>query len=184
MGSKIKVLKNFKHYSQYETIEQEQNVSCGATSLAMVMNYICREYAQTPNEIKEEVNTMNGYIDGIGVSHEHLIFSARNYGYCAYREEFDNKRDNESTDALKNYSYKKLKKLIDEGIPVIISMNFKKGSHLTVLIGYKEKDGNIEEWYFADPEKKGEEWKVTLNDEEFKNVFRYKIIVVYKHISH
>ncbi len=183
MGSKIVILKNFKHYSQHEHIEKDQNVSCGVTALAMVMNYVCEEYALTPEEIKKKANDIKGHIEGVGVSHEHLTFSARNNGYCVYREEFYNKQENESTEALKNYSYKKLKKLIDDGIPVMVSINFKKGSHLTVLIGYKEKDGKIEEWYFADPEKKGEEWKVTLNDEEFKNVFRYRVIIVYKHIS-
>jgi len=159
------------HLVQFYDIEDDkwQSRSCGIVSLAMVL-----AYWGVKINLKELIETglrVDGYSKQAGGWYDSgLCRIARSFGLMSFRKSWvPAKRDKEfftsegcTEEDLAGYEEVtlsegifSLKKAIDHGIPLIISIHKnwgqKNSGHLAVLNGYFESDGQIEGFYVNDP---------------------------------
>ncbi len=158
----VKLLVPF--YSQFNkvTLDGWQDRACAPTCLKMVLQYLSDgDFKFSIDDlILEGTTIVGGYIEGIGWAHAGLIRIAHNHGFLAYDEEFRSikinirKKSFEKSDfeeELVTKGIKKIKKTLENGVPVIISCSAsftdKHRPHQVVLVGYDEAG-----FYYHEPE--------------------------------
>ena len=156
-----KIIDIGKNICQYDEVKgNDSKRACGVVCLCIVLNYLGVKV--NSQYIFDEVVKLNGFLD-VGCKHSTLCKIARDYGVPAYSQEFKSEKDN-----LFDVGVDKLKRSINSGSPVIISVKNKDrdGSHIIVLVGY---DSN--KFYVSDPEFK-EDKVEEISKDEFKERWR------------
>jgi len=145
------------HLSQLLDVSKDkwQKTSCGVTALAMVTSYYLGNDSPTIDELIDEGVLINGYDKEFGWKHSSLVVIARNHGLHGYQQEFKS-REKSSEDRLTLEGIEKIKKVILNNIPVLVSVKpfFRKNkaSHFVVLIGLKMDGNKLTGFYYNDPE--------------------------------
>lgn len=157
------------YYSQYKdvTLESWSERACAPTCLKMVLDYLSEgEFNHSIDDIILEGTTIvGGYIEGVGWNHAGLIRIAHNHNFLAYDEEFRSIKVNTESKTFEKSEFEnemlekgieKMKKILGEGKPVIISCskNFDEihKPHQVVLTGFDD-----EGFYYHEPAKNSEE---------------------------
>ena len=156
-----KIIDIGKNVCQYEEVKgSDVKRACGSVCLCIVLNYLGVKV--NSQYIFDKGVELNGLLD-VGWKHSVLCKIARDYGIPAYSQEFKSEKDN-----LFDIGVDKLKRSIDSGSPVIISVKHKDrdGSHMIVLVGY-----DSDKFYISDPEFK-EDKVEEISKDEFKRRWR------------
>jgi hypothetical protein len=141
-------------YAQREIVEDsEKDGACGIVCIKMILDYFHNRSHDVHDLIKE------GYIVGgkesAGWNHEALVRVLRNHGVRAYTQEFISHDipdlsasrgvlHSERTAEFVQLGIAKIKKNIDEGYPVMVSVRPRFGAnesaHIILIVGYEGED--------------------------------------------
>lgn len=176
----------------FETGGEGERQWCGIVSLWMVLSYYLKEQAP---KVEGLLQKYGENITNLGFQHKDFIKIARDLGLRGFRKSWwadpgvfpimdKFLREGESEEEVKEWAETNLeeglftiKKYINQGIPVIVSVNKEfspsHSSHLIVVVGY-EGDKLI----IHDPLHKGPNYKI--NEEEFKNFWIRQAIIIKK----
>lgn len=189
----------YKSQQDNKTSQKYGRKGCGLTSLRMVLEFWGGDLSL--KQLEELIEKTNSYSEAAGWVHEGMVNIARGLGLQGYRinyqflEDDDIKRAElifkkegaldyeinqfkESVLFAKNHTPNEdLKRLIDNGIPIITSMEtaYAKtlATHMIVPIGYDSTSFVVNDpWTF------GPKHKVDL--EEFENHWTKRAIVIYR----
>lgn len=163
---------------QREMEKEGESKWCGLASLWMVLSYYLKGQAPAPQELVEK------YGDGFeknGFRHQDLLKIARDYGLQGFRKSWwaepgvqpllqkfrdEGESEEEIGEWLKTNLEEgvfTIRKMIEEGKPVMVSMNPEfigtQTSHLVVVVGF---DGN--QLIIHDPAVKGPNYKISEAD--------------------
>lgn len=193
-------------------IEFFKRRSCGIVSLKMVLDYLCRENRCKKVGIDKLIKTAldegayvleNGGKKDYGWQHAGLVRTVQKLGFLGFRRKyFIQKRDLEvmkkegtSPKSLRRYynqvfieAVAAFKVQIDDKCPFLISieknLGIKRTSHIVVLTGYRELEGNVIGFFVNDPNnpKNGKNRPVNKNQfislSEFDKIWRKLAIFV------
>jgi uncharacterized protein YvpB len=173
MGSSLNI--KFVSQNSDEVPAEWHDKACGIACVKMILNFAGAEFS-----IKDLINEgleINGYTE-YGWDHESLVRLLRNHGVNSYRQEFrSNDKDIESR--LRDDGVSKIKSHIDNGQPVIVSVDKGFGNnnhlHLILVTGYDD-----ENFIYNDPDSRNGEEKegATVSEEEFLKYWRGLAIFV------
>ena len=142
------------YYSQHRDIIDPywKSRACGVTCLKMVLDFHAKIFNTTIPTLDELIK------EGIAIKafsqhgwiHQGIVFIAHNHGVPAYQEEFRS-LDGMCAKRIVNFGFKKILKTLDEGKPVIVSVeqNFEESDkfHQVVLVG---REGDL--FLYHEPE--------------------------------
>ena len=176
------------YYSQFKNVAREEfkpngsGKACAAACLKMALEFIKRERAPTIDELFDEALIIQedmlrkGLITensiARGLPHDIIVFVAHNHGVPAYKEEFksvsvDLKEKsfsfNPDGEKMREFGISKIiKTLKEEGLSIAsVAPNFStnRESHLVLLTGFEEKNGELTGFYYHNPDDRGGESK-------------------------
>lgn len=179
---------NVPFYAQREIVsDDEKDGACGIVCVKMILDFFFDTEFDVHDLLKE------GYIVG-GKSnkewnHETLVRVLRNHGIQSYRQEFishdvldfDLSRgelNQERTEQFIDFGIYKIKKSIDEGNPVMVSVKpgfgMNESSHIVLIVGYDDSN-----FYFNDSQRLStNEHPLQFSIEDFKTYWKNFAIFV------
>ena len=185
----------YKSQLPYETSEEGERQWCGIVSLWMVLSYHLKEAAPGVEDLLQK------YGDSVvakGFQHKDFLQIVRDFGLRGFRKSWWAEpvafplmdkflQEGESEEDIKDWaetnleeSLFTLKRMIDQGIPVIVSVNKEfspsHSSHLIVVIGYENNT-----LIANDPLHKGPNYKIS--EGEFKNFWIRQAIIIKREIK-
>jgi len=155
------------YFSQQRDVEREEwrSRACGVTAIKMTLDFYAPKNAVAIDDLIDEGVVIGGYGEH-GWIHDGLVILARNHGLNAYRQEFKSMtidpskrtgRVNEREHELAESGIKKITRVLESGMPVIVSIHggFKSGGghHIVVLTGVNagKEEETVNGFYYHEP---------------------------------
>lgn len=179
---------NIPFYAQREIVEEsEKNGACGVVCVKMILDFVHGTTYDVDDLIKETY--IVGGKEPAGWNHEALVRVLRNHGTSSYKQEFISHTvsdlslttgilNTEQTEKFREIGIQKIKKSIDNGYPVMVSVKAGFGanesSHIVLIIGYDE-----ENFYMNDSQRpSSEKHPLVCSINRFKEFWKGLVVFV------
>ncbi len=186
-----KLLVKFVPQSDSSVPEDWRERSCAIVCLKMCLDFYGKNNSvdmPSASDLLTEALAMSGglYNPQNGWKHDALVWLAHNHGVPAYKEEFRSDTINIETgettpsiwsDALRDEGLKRIKKSLDNNVPVIVSFlpgfGSVSDSHMVVVVGHSDNG-----FLIHDPSNISPKEGVEISGEEFLKYWRKYAIFI------
>jgi len=144
---------------------------CAICSLWMLLKFHDPKFSVSAMDLVEKGLIKNGYIENIGWKHAVIVELAKDFGLeLQYVNKFFyTPKEKESGLLIVNRN-------LENGQPVLVSVHRSQDSHMIVVHGLKESDGEIIGYYIQDSDGRSHGHNYFLNKQEFLSSWRGGLI--------
>ena len=144
---------------------------CAICSLWILLKHHNSKFNLSVMDLVKKGLGKNGYIENIGWKHETIVELAKDFGLDIQyvKKFFYTPEEKESGLLIINHN-------LENGQPVLVSVHRSQGSHMLVVHGFKESDGEVVGYYIQDPDGRVNGHNYFLTKQEFLSSWRGGLI--------